>query len=248
MLIDTHCHVDQFPSPEEVVRECEKNALRVVSVTYLPSHFAIAADRLRGHKFVIAALGMHPLFAEKGLRELATFKRIACHANFIGEIGLDFSRQGMASKTIQERVFEEVLTAIRDRPRFITLHSRGAEAAVLEGLRRHGIKGAVFHWFSGSAKVLDDIFTEGHFVSINPAMLSSASGQRVIARSPRDRILVESDGPFAKFEGQVCRPASVAVVYQNLAARWNVSHESAVACIKANFERILGNFAPTSFL
>jgi len=245
MLIDTHCHVDQFPSPEDVVRECEKIALRVVSATYLPSHFAIAADRLRGHKFVIPALGMHPLFAERGLRELAAFRRMAFHANFIGEIGLDFSRQGMTSKTIQERVFEEVLTAIRDRPRFITLHSRGAEAAVLDGLRRHGIKGAVFHWFSGSVKVLDDTFTEGHFVSINPAMLSSASGQRVIARSPRERILVESDGPFAKFDGQVCRPASIPVVYQDLAARWNVSYEGAVACVKVNFERILRNFAPT---
>jgi TatD DNase family protein len=249
MLIDTHCHVDQFPSPEDVVRECEKNALRVVAVTYLPSHFAIAADRLRGHKFVMPALGMHPLFAEKGLRELAAFKRLACHANFIGEIGLDFSRQGDGIEDHPvSAVFEEVLAAIRDRPRFITLHSRGAEAAVLDGLRRHGIKAAVFHWFSGSAKVLDDLFTEGHFVSINPAMLSSASGQRVIARSPRDRILVESDGPFAKLEGQVCRPASVAVVYQNLAARWNVSHEGAAAYVKVNFERILGNFAPRSFL
>lgn len=246
MLIDTHCHIDQFPSPEDVVRECEKSALRVVAVTNLPSHFAIAADRLRGHKFVSAALGMHPLFAAEGLRELAAFKRMAPHSNFIGEIGLDFSRQGMASKTIQERVFEEVLSAIHDRPRFITLHSRGAEAAVLEGLRRHGIKAAVFHWFSGSVKILEDVFAEGHFVSVNPAMLSSASGQRVIAHSPRERILVESDGPFTKVQDQVCRPTSVALVYQNLAARWNVSDETAVACIKANFESILDNVPPTS--
>lgn len=247
MLIDTHCHVDQFPSPEEVVRECEKSALRVVAVTNLPSHFAVAADRLRGHKLVSAALGMHPLFAAEGIRELAAFKRMASHSDFIGEVGLDFSRQGMASKAIQERVFEEVLSAIQGRPRFITLHSRGAEAAVLEGLRRHGIKAAVFHWFSGSVRVLEDVFAEGHFVSINPAMLSSASGQRVIAHSPRERILIESDGPFTKFQDQVCRPTSVALVYQHLAALWDVSNETAVACIKSNFESILGNLHPSSF-
>lgn len=247
MLIDTHCHIDQFPSPEDVVRECERSALRVVAVTNLPSHFTIAADRLRGNKFVSAALGMHPLFATDGIRELASFKRMAPYSNFIGEIGLDYSRQGMASKSIQEQVFEEVLCAIHDRPRFITLHSRRAESAVLERLRRHAIKAAVFHWFSGSANVLEDVLAEGHFVSINPAMLSSASGQRVIAQAPRDRILVESDGPFAKVRDQVCNPASVALVYQNLAARWNVSNEAAVACIKANFERILANFPPSSF-
>jgi TatD DNase family protein len=246
MLIDTHCHIDQFPSPEDVVRQCEENALRVVAVTNLPSHFAVAADRLRGHKFVSAALGMHPLFATEGIRELAAFKRMAPHSNFIGEIGLDFSRRGIASKGIQERVFEEVLRAIQDRPRFITLHSRGAEAAVLEGLRRHGIEAAVFHWFSGSTKVLKDVLAQGHFVSINPAMLSNANGGRVIAQSPRERILVESDGPFVKVNDQVCRPVSVALVYQNLATRWNVSNAGAVACIKSNFESILGKFAPAS--
>lgn len=246
MLIDTHCHIDQFPSPEDMVRVCEKNALRVVAVTNLPSHFAVAADRLRGHKFVSAALGMHPLFAANSIHELAVFKRMAPHSNFVGEIGLDFSRQGMASKTIQERVFEEVLSAIHDRPRFITLHSRGAEAAVLEALRRHGIKAAVFHWFTGSVKLLENVFADGHFVSVNPTMLSTASGQRVIAHSPRERVLVESDGPFTKLHGQVCRPPSVAIVYENLAVRWNVSNETAVACIKANFESILAHVTPTS--
>lgn len=239
MLIDTHCHIDQFPSPEDVVRECENSGLRVIAVTNLPSHFAVAADRLRGHKFVSAALGMHPLFAAKGVQELDAFKRIAPHASFIGEIGLDFSRQGVTSKIIQELVFEAVLTAIQDRPRFVTLHSRGAEATVLKGLLRHGIKTAVFHWFSGSKKDLNDVFAEGHYISVNPAMLSSAKGQRVIAQSPRERILVESDGPFTKLNDQVCRPASVAHVYKHLAAHWNVTYEGAVASIKENFESIM---------
>jgi TatD DNase family protein len=243
MLIDTHCHIDQFPSPEDVVRECEKSALRVVAVTNLPSHFAVAADRLRGNKFVSAALGMHPLFAAQGVRELAAFKRMAPHSHFIGEVGLDFSREGIASKTIQERVFEEILGAVRDRPRFISLHSRGAEAAVLEGLRRHCIKAAVFHWFSGSARILQDVFSEGHFVSINPAMLSSTSGQQVIAKSPRERILVESDGPFTEFQGQVCRPTSVALVYENLASLWHVSQETVVSQIKLNFDSIIAKFS-----
>jgi TatD DNase family protein len=246
MLIDTHCHLDHFPSPEDVVRECEKNSLRVVAVTNLPSHFAVTADRLQGHELVSAALGMHPLSATKGVRELAAFKRMAPHTNFIGEIGLDFSRQGVESKSIQQRVFEEVLGAIQDRPRFITLHSRGAETAVLEGLRRHGIKGAIFHWFSGSARDLHDVIAGGHFVSINPAMLSSQSGQRVIVQSPRERILAESDGPFAKIQDQVCRPTSVALVYQTLATRWNVSIEQVIDCITANFETIMKTLSPTS--
>lgn len=239
MLIDTHCHIDQFPSPQDIIGECETSGLRVVAVTNLPCHFAIAADRLRKHPLVSPALGIHPLSSTEGIRELAAFKRMAPHANFIGEIGLDFSRHGEASRSIQERIFEEILSAIQDRPRFITLHSRGAEGAVLERLRHHGIKAAVFHWFSGPAKILDDVLAQGHFVSINPAMLSSASGQRVIAHSPQDRVLVESDGPFTKVQGKICKPTDVAIVYKSLATRWNVSIEEVIFCIKANFERIV---------
>jgi TatD DNase family protein len=246
MLIDTHCHIDQFPSPENVVRDCEEKELRVVAVTNLPSHFAMAADRLRGHKYVSAALGMHPLSASEGCHELAAFKRMAPHVNYIGEIGLDFSREGVQSKNIQERIFEEVLCAIQDRPRFITLHSRGAEGSVLDGLRRHSITSAVFHWYSGPAKVLDRVFADGHFISINPAMLTSTSGQRVIAQSPRERILVESDGPFTSVHGRPCSPSDIALVYSSLAARWKVSIQEVTLCVTTNFDKILNSIASAS--
>lgn len=222
-----------------MVRECEKSELRVVAVSNLPSHFAVAADRLRGHTFVSAALGMHPLAAREGIRELAAFKRMAPYANYIGEIGLDFSAQGKASKSIQERVFEQVLHTISDRPRFITLHSRGAERAVLEALSRHGIRAAVFHWFSGSEAVLDELLSEGHFVSINPAMLNSNRGRRVIARSPQEQTLVETDGPFAKTQGRSCTPSDVSLVYQCLSTRWKTSIEEVECRIGTNFERIV---------
>lgn len=238
MLIDTHCHIDQFPSPEEVVRECEANSLRVIAVTNLPSHFVIAGDRLRGHKLVTAALGMHPLSAREGLRELSSFKRLASSADYIGEIGLDFSRHGEASKDTQERVFEEVLRSISDRPRFITLHSRGAESAVLDALRRHRIRGAVFHWFSGSQSKLERVIDEGHFVSVNAAMLSSASGKRVLAGAPREAVLIESDAPFAKMAGRACHPKDVVLVYEALAIQWKVNFKEAEDIVFSNFNRI----------
>jgi TatD DNase family protein len=238
MLIDTHCHVDQFPSPEDVVRECEDRALRVVAVTNLPSHFALAADRLRGHPFVCAALGLHPLSVSEGIRELAAFKRMAPHANYIGEIGLDFSRQGKSSKDLQERIFEEILHTIQDRPRFITLHSRGAERAVLEGLRRHHIHSAVFHWFSGSARDFASVIDDGHFVSVNVPMLASVTGKRVLEGAPKEAVLVESDAPYAKVHGRSSHPRDVTLVYEALAAQWRLSIEEVVETVRSNFCRI----------
>jgi TatD DNase family protein len=242
VLIDTHCHVDQFPSPETVVRECESNRMRVIAVTNLPSHYAMAADRLRKHPFVTAALGLHPLSASRGLRELSTFKRLAHVADFIGEIGLDFSRHGKDTRGIQERVFEEILQAIKDRPRFITLHSRGAEKAVLEGLIRNGIHGAIFHWFTGSAQDLAAVVEAGHHVSINLAMLGSESGRLVIDSTPKNMILVESDAPLAKVNGRVSSPNDVALVYEELAKKWQLSLGETIETIRGTFTRITDQF------
>ena len=60
-------------------------------------------------------------------------------------------------------MFEEILSSIDDRPRFITLRSRGAERAVLDGLRRHKIRGAVFLLFTGARKEISSIIDDGHF-------------------------------------------------------------------------------------
>lgn len=241
-MIDTHCHVDQFPSPEKIVRDCEAQRLHVIAVTNLPSHFKIGADRLRANRFVTPALGLHPLCVTEGVRELPAFKRLAQHVDYIGEIGLDFSRHGKESRTLQERVFEEVLQAVKDRPRFITLHSRGAEKAVLDGLRRNGITGAVFHWFTGSERNLTAVIDGGHYLSINPAMLSSASGRRVIKAAPKEMLLVESDGPFAKVGGRAASPHDVSLVYAALAKEWQMSLEAAIETVSSNFAKITVRF------
>jgi TatD DNase family protein len=246
MLIDTHCHVDQFPSPESIVRQCEKGGLRVVAVTNLPSHFVLAADRLQEHPLLSAALGFHPLCVTEGIRELPAFKRMVPHVNYIGEIGLDFSRQGAASKSLQERVFDEILGNIDERPRFITLHSRGAESSVLQALRIHEIRGAVFHWFTGTRGELTRIIDDGHLVSINPAMLSTRTGEMLIANTPKEAVLVESDGPFSKVGGKVSEPKDIAVVYRALAASWRTGFEGTVEIIAKNFDRIIRSFDPST--
>lgn len=239
MLIDTHCHLDQLADPEGIAARCEETKLRTIAVTNLPAHYAIAADRLRGFRHVHAALGLHPLAAGIADKETAAFRRLAAHTNWIGEIGLDFSKQGLPTRDSQVRMFEEALRAIADRPRFITLHSRGAESEVLDALERHSITSAIFHWFTGSEAQLKRVLESGHYVSVNPAMLSSASGLRVLGIAPRDRILGETDAPHVKVSGRIARPQDVAMVYEALARHWQMSMEAAADQCQANFDRIM---------
>jgi TatD DNase family protein len=240
VLIDSHCHVDQFPHPEEIVRECEKTSIRVVAVTNLPSDFAIAADRLKGHPYVWAALGMHPLMATKAIRELSAFRRLVPYVDYVGEIGLDYSSEGIATKAVQDRVFEEVLGSLGDRHRFITLHSRGAASEILARLQAHRIQHAVFHWFTGSAGELDKIVDAGHLVSINGAMLRSSKGISLVRRVPREAILIETDGPFSKIGDRASKPADVKAVYEKLSVQTGCAVSELMHVVSANFARAKG--------
>ena len=240
MLIDTHCHIDQFANPREIVEECEKYALRVVAVTSLPSSFVIAADRLKGHRYVSAALGLHPLMAAKAIRELSAFRRIVPHVDYVGEIGLDHSRAGSDTKAVQDRVFDEALSSLGDRRRFITLHSRGAEKEVLARLESQRIRAAVFHWFTGSAGDLDKVVEAGHFVSVNVAMLQSSKGIMLVRRVPRDAILVETDGPFCKFGSRPSKPTDLQAIYERLMAQMDCSMGELEDLLSANFAKAAG--------
>jgi TatD DNase family protein len=243
VLIDTHCHVDQYPNPQDIVGECEKRAVRVIAVTNLPSDFVIAADRLKGKRYVTAALGMHPLMAAKAIRELSAFRRIVPHVEYVGEVGLDYSPVGLATKAVQERVFDEVLGSLGDRRRFITIHSRRAERAVLERLQSNQIRGAVFHWFTGSASDLKRAVEAGHFVSVNAAMLQSEKGIALVRSIPRDAILVETDGPFCKFGDRPSNPTDVEDIYRRISAQIGCSQQELQNFVSANFAKACGSAA-----
>ncbi len=237
-MIDTHCHIDLYPNPLAVATEAERELTDVVAVTYLPSHFALAQQHLKGFKYVRPALGLHPLAWKDHSKEVAKFVAMAKDAYLIGEIGLDFSYGGRSGRTVQEQSLAAILPSIADRPRFITLHSRGAEDEVLSHLKEAGVRNAVFHWFSGSKAQLTKVFDAGHLISVNTAMIRTTKWAELIRLVPRNAILTETDGPF------VCRgkipdkPSSVADVLEWLATQWRCNRENVEDSITQNYSRI----------
>ncbi len=123
-------------------------------------------------------------------------------------------------------------------PKFVSLHSRGAESAVLEILVETGVREAVFHWFTGSANALDQIATAGHLFSVNPAMVTTKRGRGLIDRISPDKVLTESDGPYASVAGAPAMPWDVAVVERYLASAWRTTQDDVRARVWANFRRL----------
>lgn len=238
-MLDTHCHIDLYPNPLAIAKEVERHAILTIAVTNLPSHFEMGLLHLRGFRQIRPALGLHPLMAEHHKRERSKFKYILSKTSYIGEVGLDFSKAGRDTKNIQIESLSFIFKQIQDRPRFVSLHSRGAESKVLELLEEFNIQGAVFHWYSGSLTVLDQAVQSGHYFSINPAMIRSKKGRNIIDRIPLDRILTESDGPHIQLGNQSVRPINIKGVLEVLGDIWEMPFQETKEQVWSNFMKLL---------
>ena len=195
-MIDTHCHFDMMPKPEAYIRQRELVGDIVIGMTNLPSHFQMGQPHLKGYKHIRLALGMHPLLATERKIEVPLFKRLVDQTSYIGEIGLDFSKEGYATKDDQIEVLHELLSAIRGKKKIVSVHSRKAEKELLALLCEYEIKNVIFHWYSGPVDLIPAILAQGYYFSVNEAMCRSRNGQIIIAEIPKDRILTETDAPY----------------------------------------------------
>jgi TatD DNase family protein len=238
-MLDTHCHLDLYPDPTRTALNAESAGVFVVCVTNLPSAFLAARPHVRKFKRVRLALGLHPLSAELHTdNELSQFKKLVSETSFIGEVGLDFSRAGRETKDRQLNSFQFVIRALNREPKFVTIHSRRAESAVLEVLQQEYPHPVVFHWYSGSLNSLSTAIERGHFFSINPSMVRSERGRAVIEQIPQGRTLTESDGPFVKVGTKTVVPADIQLVEEGLAKLWGMSPSAVRSVIADNFRRL----------
>ena len=196
MIIDTHCHFDMMPKPEEYISQKEQAGDIVIGMTNIPSHFQIGQPHLRKYKHIRLALGLHPLLAAESKSEVTLFKRLVNQTSYIGEIGLDFSKEGLATKDEQMVVLRELLSAIRGKKKIVSVHSRKAEKELLALLSEYEIENVVFHWYSGSVDLIPAILGRGYYFSVNEAMCLSKNGRAIIEKIPRERVLTETDAPY----------------------------------------------------
>jgi TatD DNase family protein len=244
-LVDTHCHVDLFPDPAALVTEIERSQVYTIAVTNAPSVFRWTAELARGSRYVRAAIGLHPELAAERAGELPLFWEALEQTRFVGEIGLDYAVASGEARRTQRSVFEQIVArcdALGDR--ILTLHSRRAADDTVEllGPRFRGV--AILHWYSGSTKTLDRALGNGCFFSVNPAMARSDRSLTLMARVPRERVLLESDGPFVETDGRPATPADLGTVAFSLARLWGVTTEAARRQLHDNARTVLAGPSP----
>lgn len=240
-MIDFHCHLDLYPRPSDTADQVQSSGVGVLSVTTTPSAWIGTSRLAHGRSAIKTALGLHPQLAAERKHELKTFDRYFGETRFIGEIGLDGSPQFKATWANQTEVFEHILHACNESGnRVLSVHSRRAATPVLDMLDRfESVRLPILHWFSGSRAELDRAIKRDCWFSVGPAMLAGAKGRALVAAMPRNRVLLETDGPFAQLRRVPLQPWDVALACLSMSRLWRVEPAETNRIIRSNENSLL---------
>jgi len=240
-LIDFHCHLDLFSEPQSAAEAAHEAGLYVLSVTTTPKAFVKTALLAKGKKRIQTALGLHPEIAHLRKSELPLFDRLVVETRYVGEVGLDGSRDFAAHFEDQEMVFDHVLSSCaKAGGKIISIHSRNAATKVLDALERHpGFGIPIMHWFSGTPSQLRRAIDMGCWFSVGRPMLKSSKGRQLVSTIPRNRILTETDAPFTTKDEKSYQPAEVKTAVEELASLWEISPTETGNRLKDNLRTLL---------
>lgn len=200
-LFDTHLHLDLFENKEDLIKEIEENKIYTIAVTNLPILFTKLNNELSS-KYIWPALGFHPELLFEYQHHIPQMWENMSKTRYIGEVGLDFNK-GSHYKDLQVKFFIELIKRCNKYGnKILTVHSRGSADEVVSVIGNNFKGKAILHWYSGSKNTLKKAIENGLFFSINYSMVKSKSGKELIKIIPLERLLLETDAPFVKFDNQ----------------------------------------------
>lgn len=261
IFVDTHCHLQdtRFDGELEAVIAAarERGVLRMVVCGYDERSNADALEMAGAHDAVVPAVGFHPHEAKTvtgdmldALRALAAREEVAA----VGEIGLDF-HYNLSPATDQHRVLEAQLEIALSLGKPVSVHSRAAEAELVEPLRRYATRAAggrppgVLHCFGGTLEQALPYVDAGFLVSIACPVTYPRNGEarRLASGLPLEALVVETDSPYLPPQGrrgERNEPANVVAAAEAVARARGVSLEDVAAATTRNACRLFGIAIP----
>ena len=204
MIFDTHAHYDSgaFNADRETLLASmpERGVGLIVNPGCEIDSSRAALALAERFPFVWAAVGIHPEDRD-GLPpdSLETIRRLAGHEKCvaIGEVGLDYYWDA-EHKEEQKELFDRQLALAVELDLPVIVHDREAHADCLELVSACPAARGVFHCFSGSAEMAQELLRRGWYLGFDgPVTYKNArKALEVLEITPPDRILVETDSPY----------------------------------------------------
>ena len=251
MFFDTHAHYDDeaFDADrEELLAAMPENGVGLIldpGCDVKSSERALALAGRFGH--VYAAVGIHPEELS-GLRE-GDLERIAelakdprCRA--IGEIGLDYYWDA-GRKEEQKALFIRQLELALERDLPVIVHDREAHGDCLEIVSRFERLRGVFHCYSGSAEMAEQLLRRGWYLGFDgPVTYKNArKALEVLAICPPERMLIETDSPYLSpvpMRGKRNDSRNLQYVVRKIAEIKGMTEQQVAAVTEENGRRLFG--------
>jgi TatD DNase family protein len=205
-LIDTHCHLtfEQFGGDVEglVERSIAAGVVGWITVGTDLADSRKAVELAGRYENMYAAVGIHPHEARTAdddtlneLKRLAKGEKVVA----IGETGLDF-HYDFSTPPQQRDCFIRHLEIAAELKLPVIIHSREAFDETIEILSEYGsgLRGVVFHCFSGSAEQAKIVLDSGFYISFTGVVtFKNAEKTREAAIVvPIERLMIETDAPY----------------------------------------------------
>jgi TatD DNase family protein len=236
MLVDTHCHLADscFDGDRDRVvaraREAGVVCALVVGENEADNRRILALAE--EDEFVRPCAGHYPsvLDLEAAARTEIFIREHRDRLAAIGEVGIDHRiTEDPDEIALQHEIFARfaALSAELDLP--LSVHSRSAGRDAIAILRDSPARKVVLHAFDGKyGSALPGIEAGFHF-SVPPSIVRSRQKQKLFARLPLERLLLESDAPVLGPEpGERNEPANIVRSARALAEVLGVALEEVI--------------------
>lgn len=238
-FIDFHIHIDYYKDYYKIYEWLDSKKIYTLFVTNFPEIYEKCLKNFKTSKYIKIALGYNPQIIEQQKFNKKIFDKYLFSTKYVGEVGLDFSRKYITYKKYQMEVFEYICKKAAKTNKILSVHSRNAEKEILDILKKNKVKFVVFHWYTGEIDFVDEIINEGYYFSINPSMLKSKKGRDIINKIPKNKILVESDGPFGKINNKTVNPQDIIKVYDLLSLSIGIDSKKFQSLVYNNLKTLL---------
>ena len=204
MFFDTHAHYDDRAFDADrftLLTELYQSGVeRIVDPGCDVKSSRAALTLAERFPFVWAAVGVHPEELHDCTPEaLAEIGELAQHPKCvaIGEIGLDYYWDA-EHKRDQQFLFRQQIQLALELDKPVIVHDREAHGDCLEIVKDYPDLRGVFHCFSGSAEMAQELLKRGWYLGFDgPVTYKNArKALEVLEICPVERILLETDSPY----------------------------------------------------
>lgn len=222
MYFDSHCHLtdDRFDGDAEAAAERARAAgvTRFVLIASDEEDAAEALDLARRLDLWSTA-GIHPHAATRAANGFGRVRELIEEESgvvAVGETGLDYYYDN-SPRSVQRASFERHLELAAETGKPVVVHAREADEDTIAMIRSaEGSVTGVLHCFAGGSALFDAGVEAGWYVSFSGLItFKSYETKDLVAVTPADRLLVETDSPYlapVPHRGQRNEPAYVVEV------------------------------------